>query len=330
MRKLATIRKIGEVKVHSNADKLGLYIIDGWQVIDQKDRYSAGNQVIYCEIDCFMPIKEEYEFLRRSSYKKMGVHEGFRLKTLRLRGELSQGLILPLSYLPEKEYTIGEEVTEQLGIVKYEPPVPENLAGDVLGVFPGYIPKTDEERVQNLEYEALKKYTYTVTEKVDGSSCTIYLSEDRFGVCSRNLELKETQGNALWNAARKLNIEEILTAEKKNFALQGEMIGFRIQSNPYKLNHVEFRLFKIYDIDKKDFMPIEEMKNWADAHGILTVPILDYAYTLPEHVFDFLKYADGKSKLNEQATREGVVLHANEQPSVHFKGISNIYLEGED
>jgi RNA ligase (TIGR02306 family) len=331
MRKLASIRKISKVIDHGNAEKLDVYIIEGWQVIDQKNRYKEGDTVIYCEIDSFLPVLPEFEFLRKTSYKKMGVLEGFRLKTIRLRGELSQGLIIPIDVLgTDHHYVLGDDVSGQLGIIKYEPPIPEHLSGEVLGQFPGYIPKTDEERVQNLEYETLKNHRYFVTEKLDGSSCTYYLSDGHFGVCSRNLELKETEGNVYWGAAKRMNLEEILQNSGKNLALQGELIGYRIQSNIYKLNHTEFRMFKMYDIDKKKYFSIPEMYEFAKVHNIPTVPLIQTEYRLPATVAELLNAADGPTFLNEKAMREGIVLVAEDNMDVHFKVISNLFLEKED
>lgn len=330
MRKLASIRSISKVAEHTNAEKLGIYIIEGWQVIDQKGKYQAGDLVVYCEIDSFLPVKPEFEFLRKTSFRKMGVSEGFRLKTIRLRGELSQGLILPISVLgSDHSFEIGDDVSEYLGIVKYEPPVPEHLAGEALGLFPGFIPKTDEERVQNLDYHTLKSHTYFVTEKLDGSSCTMYVCDGHFGVCSRNLELKETENNGYWGAARRMNIEEMLNNTGRNLALQGELIGFRIQSNPYKLNHTEFRLFKIYDIDKKRYIDIPEMLDFAETHHIPAVPLIDSSFILPNTVQELLAFADGSSAFHKDTKREGLVLIAHDNENVHFKVISNLFLEGE-
>ncbi len=331
MRKLASIRKISKVLLHSNAEKLGIYIIEGWQVIDQKDRYKEGDTIIYCEIDSFLPVKPEFEFLRKTSYRKMGVLEGFRLRTIRLRGELSQGLIIPIEVLNNHDhYAVGEDVSEHLDIIKYEPPIPEHLSGEVLGPFPGYIPKTDEERVQNLDYEDLKAHTYYVTEKLDGSSCTIFLTDGHFGVCSRNLELKETDGNSYWGVARRMNLEEILKKTGRNLALQGELIGFRIQANIYQVNHTEFRMFKVYDIDQKKYFTIPEMYQFGAMYNIPVVPLIDSEYVLPTDIEAVLKYAEGPSLLNEKAGREGIVLFAATNPTAHFKVISNSFLEGED
>ena len=189
-----------------------LAIVDGWKVVVAKNvGHKVGDLVVYCEIDSFLPIKEEFEFLRKSSYKKMGDQEGFRLKTIKLRGQVSQGLILPLNVLKTTEIIqtkitkqvwgnqielfaedgtpmvdIGDDVTEVLGIVKYEPPIPAELAGKVKGLFPSFLRKTDEERVQNLalEYETYKNsnHQFYVTEKLDGSSATFYFKDGVFGV----------------------------------------------------------------------------------------------------------------------------------------------------
>ena len=192
-RKLASIRKIKNIEPIDGADKIELVTVDGWKVVVAKDvNHKIGDFVVYCEIDSFLPIRDEFEFLRKSSYKKMGNQEGFRLKTIRLRGVLSQGLILPISILEgDDEMKIGiskqpwgdqlqigpyddaivveegTDVTKYLGIVKWEPLVPAELAGKVKGYFPSYIPKTDENRIQNLsdEYNDLKEKVYYFTEK---------------------------------------------------------------------------------------------------------------------------------------------------------------------
>lgn len=150
-RKLATIQKIREIRPIEGADAIELAIINNWQVVVAKDvGHKVGDFVVYCEIDSFLPIREEFEFLRKSSFKKMGVQEGFRLKTIKLRGQISQGLVLPISVLEGSDDAIvieeGVDVSEVLGIVKYDPPIPAQLAGKVKGHFPSFIRKTDEER----------------------------------------------------------------------------------------------------------------------------------------------------------------------------------------
>ena len=330
MRKLATIRKVDEVLKHPNADRLEIYVVDGWKVIDMKGRYQAGDIAVYCEIDSFLPVREEFEFLRKSSFKRMGGKEGFRLKTIRLRGELSQGLLISKDVLP-KDFTwkeLGEEVTEVLGIEKYERPIPASLAGIARGDFPAFLRKTDEERIQNLSYDELKNHTYTVTEKLDGSSWTAYVRDGAVGVCSRNLELVEDEKNSLWSIFRQYELEEKLIALNRNLALQGELIGGKIQGNPYKMNNFDVRIFKIWDIDTSAYLSIEEMMTLSAQLGLKTVPVLANGFQLPETVGEALAYADGTSQLFDTC-REGLVLYAEDNARVHFKIISNEFLEKE-
>ena len=198
-RKLASVRKISDIQSIPGADMIELAIVDGWKVVVAKNvGHKVGDMVVYCEIDSFLPIKEEFEFLRKSSYKKMSDGtEGFRLRSIKLKGQISQGLVLPLKdlQLPNKDLLeVGMDVTKELGIVKYERPIPAELSGKIKGLFPSFLRKTDEERIQNLsnEYENLKQHKFYVTEKLDGSSATFYSKDGVFGVCSRNLELLET------------------------------------------------------------------------------------------------------------------------------------------
>ncbi len=144
MRKLATIATIDQILPHPNADTLELAKIRGWQVVVKKGEFQSGDLCVYCEIDAVMPERPEFEFLRDRK---------FRIKTIRLRGELSQGICFPLSILPMGEVYLepleGDDVTEALGIQLHQPPIPACLSGDVNGVFPSFIPKTDCERIQN-------------------------------------------------------------------------------------------------------------------------------------------------------------------------------------
>lgn len=147
-RKLASVRKISELRQIEGADNIELAIVDGWQVVVAKNvEHKVGDFIVYCEIDSFLPIKEEFEFLRKSSYRKSSEAEGFRLRTAKMRGQISQGLILPISVLgSEISLEEGMDVTEMLGIVKYETPISPELSGLAKGMFPSFIPKTDEER----------------------------------------------------------------------------------------------------------------------------------------------------------------------------------------
>ena len=358
-RKLASIRTISDIQPIEGADMIELAIVDGWKVVVAKNvGHKVGDKVVYCEIDSFLPIRDEFEFLRKSSYKKMGDQEGFRLKTIKLRGQVSQGLILPLSVLKSTDIVkvttvktewgdqyelfaedgepmveIGDDVTEVLGIVKYEPPIPAELSGKVKGLFPSFLRKTDEERVQNLakeyqEYQITSKHKFYVTEKLDGSSATFYLKDGVFGVCSRNLELTESEGNTFWKVARDLDLENKMTSLGFNVCLQGELIGEGIQGNPYKIKGQTVRFFNGFNIDKQENIPFFEFVELVQKLGLTTVPILEYDFLLPETVGDMLEYADQKSELNSNFDREGVVVRSYDR-TISFKAISNKFLLNE-
>ncbi len=333
-RKLASIRKISNLSPIDGADKIEVATIDGWKVVVAKDvGHKVGDLVVYCEVDSFLPIKPEFEFLRKSSYKKMSDGtEGFRLKTIRLRGVVSQGLVLPLSIIEytNVEFEVGMDVTNLLGIVKYEPPIPAELAGKVKGLFPSFLRKTDEERIQNLssDYELFKENTFYVTEKLDGSSATFYFNNGEFGVCSRNLELLETEGNTFWRVARELDLENRLREYGHNLSIQGELIGEGIQGNPYKIKGQTVKFFNLFDIDLQVYHSLSVFKETMRVLGLDTVPILDTSFKLPETIDELLKYSEQKSVLNPDFDREGVVIRSTDR-KISFKVISNKFLINE-
>lgn len=334
-RKLATLKTIDNIEPIEGADKIELATVGGWKVVVGKDvGHKIGDLVVYCEVDSFLPIKEEFEFLRKSSYKKMLDQEGFRLKTIKLRGQLSQGLILPLAEtFGDFSWTAyeGMDVTERLGIVKYEPPIPAELAGQVKGAFPSFIRKTDEERIQNLtkEFETWKDKTFYVTEKLDGTSATYYYNNGEFGVCGRNWEYLEDNTNTYWRVARELDLENKMRDFGINISIQGELIGEGIQGNPYKIKGQTLRIFNLFDIDLQQYHSLSMLEAVIkNQFGLETVPVLDKHYKLPNTVEEVLKYAEGKSELNPNFDREGVVIRSSDK-SISFKAISNQFLLNE-
>lgn len=333
-RKLASIRKISDILPIEGADNIELAVVDGWKVVVAKNvGHKIGDLVVYCEIDSFLPIKPEYEFLRKSSYKKMGDQEGFRLKTIKLRGQISQGLILPIRevQLPNKDLlSEGMDVTKELGIVKYDPPIPAELAGKIKGLFPSFIPKTDEERIQNLtnefnQWKSSNDKEFYVTEKLDGSSATFFIKDGVFGVCSRNLELLESDSNTFWKFAREVNLEEKMIKLGRNISLQGELIGSKINGNIYKLNNHDVRFFSLFYIDTQEYGNLNDLELICNNFGIKTVPIIDRNYILPNKIVDILNKSEGKSLINKNTEREGIVIRSLDR-KISFKSISNKFL----
>jgi RNA ligase (TIGR02306 family) len=344
-RKLAAIRKVNEIIPIEGADMIELVMVDGWQCVVKKGEFKPGDLGVYFEIDSFLPIEDRYEFLRKSSYRKIPDQlqgqrgEGFRLRTVKLRGQLSQGLILPLGLFPEiKTSTAGTDVTELLDVELYEPPVPASLAGQVRGKIPGFIKKTDEERIQNLPhyFTDFKDMAFECTEKIDGSSMTVYYTGDDQGVCSRNLNLKEDEVNTLWKITKELQLHALLKELDRKLALQGEVAGEGIQKNPLKIKGQHFFLFNIWNIEKQQHLtPEERMEIFHFLEK--KVPIKHVPVVSPNvKVFqeyktmrELLDYAVGHSLLNKDVHREGIVLKSLEsigREIISFKVISNRYL----
>ncbi|QJB32030.1 RNA ligase (ATP) [Chitinophaga oryzae] len=332
-RKLASVVVIDDLQPIPGADLIAVATVKGWKLVVKKEEFRIGDLAVYCEIDAFLPEKPEFEFLRKSSFRKMGEQNGFRLKTMKLRGQISQGLLLPVTVLNGYAYTLGEDVSARLGIVKYEPPVPASLAGMAKGSFPSFIPKTDEERIQNLsaEYDAYKKESFYVTEKLDGSSATFYYRDGDFGVCSRNLDLLETGNNTFWKIARQLELPAKMASLGKNMALQGELIGEGIQGNPYGIKGQTVRFFNAFDIDAYAYLTLPALREMTGQLGLELVPVLDTAFTLPDTVDQLLLAAEGASALSpagKHVEREGLVVRSADK-RISFKVISNKFLLNE-
>lgn len=346
MRKLASIAQITHIKPIEGADAIECAIVNGgWPVVVKKGEYKVDDLAVYLEIDSFVPHELAPFLTRKDNYPKVynGV-EGERLKTVKLRGQISQGLLLPLStlYDNQKQWTtVGEDVTEVLGIQKWEPAIPACLSGMMKGQFPSYIPKTDQERCQNLRKEIFEEHkdeTYEVTIKLDGSSMTVFIdNEGELCVCSRNINLKETEDNSFWKATRAQKLDVYLSHQYNNFgqqyAVQGELIGEGIQGNPEKIHGQRFHVFDVYSINdgvyldpptRRAFVMEMEFAGSSLEH----VPFLNYQFSvgeLDELTIDaLLKMAEGPS-MNPQTTREGLVFKSNESDFT-FKAISNKYL----
>lgn len=331
-RLLATVRKINDIQSIPGADMIECAIVDGWKLVVKKGEFQINDLAVYCEIDSFLPVKDEFEFLRKSSYRKLANgNEGFRLRTVKLRGQISQGLLLPLSVLStEHDYYIGEDVTDALGITLYEASIPVEISGDVVGSIPSVIRKTDEERIQNLkiDFERFKQYTYHAEEKLDGTSCTFFFNAGEMGVCGRNWQLKEEENSTLWRLFNESNLKDKLSENGANIAIQGEVIGNGIQGNKYKLNKQEFRIFNVWDIDSQKYLPKEKIVDLAELFGLKICPIVyQNGFVLPDTIDELLQVAEGKSSLNPNIEREGLVFVADNSPEyISFKVINNKFL----
>lgn len=373
-RELVSIQTIDEVVKHPNADALDLVTVGGWQMVAKLGEFHPGDECLYFEVDSVLPELRPFEFLRKSCFVDREWIRGFRLKTIRLRGELSQGLVMPLSALRELGVSLEvarscESLTALLSIRKWDPPVPASLRGLVKGSFPPWIPKTDQERIQNLrkaldtwsDAEINPGLTWEVTEKLDGSSMTCFVrlpSHDgmpdagealeawsaavREGVCSRNLELTETEGNAFWQVARREKIlqrlRDLCVATRRSLALQGELVGPGVQGNSYGFGYLRFFVFDVYDIEARRHLNPVERRQVASDLGLDHAPVIHESFSLRGNsMADTLALADGNSEF-KTVPREGLVFKMNPVDSVSsgicsnriqhtsFKAISNAWL----
>lgn len=333
MRKLASIRRIDAIRPIPGADAIECAQVGGWTVVVKRGEYTAGDLAVYCEIDSWIPNSLAPFLSRGQPPREYDGIPGERLRSVRLRGQLSQGLLLPLDPTCNaivSELFEGLDVSVPLGIVKWEAPIPAQLAGEVRGAFPGFIPKTDQERVQNLSAELAdwrqRQLCWEVTEKLDGSSMTVYYRDGEVGVCSRNLELRDTESNTLWQVAHREGIVSCLLDLRFNVAVQGELIGEGIQGNPYRLRGQSFRVFDVYLIDQGRYMLPQERQDWCELNELQTVPVLMHTLTdTGTTVEGLLVSAEGASELNERAEREGLVFKCMSE-NLSFKAISNRFL----
>lgn len=331
-RKLATIRKIAAIEPIEGADAIEVAVVDGWKVVVKKGEFQVDSLAVYFEIDSWVS-NDIAPFLSKGKEPREyeGV-KGERLRTVKLRGQLSQGLLLPLEPTCaniESELFEGLDVSLPLNILKWERPMNAQLAGMARGNFPALVPKTDQERIQNLtrSFEQYQLDTWSITEKLDGSSCTFYLDDEgSFHVCSRNLDLKEDEANSFWKLARKFQIEDIMRRNSMlGMAIQGEMIGEGIQGNQYKVQ-LDFYVYDMYNTHTGQYILPVQLKAACERLGLKHVPIIAEATEIKEQTIQsILAFAEGRSLLNA-SNREGVVFKSNTVHDRSFKSISNSWL----
>lgn len=278
--RLATVRKISALRPIEKADRIEVAEIDGWEVVVKKGEFSVGDLCIYIEIDSWVPHRWA-PFLTKDGQKPKFYQDiaGQRLKTVKLRGQISQGLVLPIADIFPDDPILaneGDDLTETLGVVHYEKPMRADQNSGARSYFPNYVPKTDQERVQNLsgplfhhEYsERLRKdVVWEVTVKLDGSSMTVTTNPEGLVpvVCSRNYELDfDSDRNSMVYVARESGLAGALFSLRGegygHWAVQGEIMGPGIQGNKDKLDRPKLFVYDVYDIDLQRYMVAEERR----------------------------------------------------------------------
>lgn len=355
MRKLASVVAIATAEPIPDTDGLDVVTMEGkgWRVVTSRGEFSPGDRAVYFEIDSALPADDDrYAFLHARCLKawrdKHGkvLAQAVRIRTIRLRGVISQGLVMPIDRFPELSgASLGDDVTETLRVGHYDE-LSEQMAaildtrmrpgtGRRQGAFPSCVPKTDEERIQNLADwpDTLKGVLWEVTEKADGSSATYVWSpsnypETPFMVCSRNFRLSRDEGSAWWAMADRYGIEDKMRALGRELAIQGELVGPGVNGNRDLRSEYDLLVFRIWDIDGQCYLPTDERVRLCEELGLKHVkvisPAMDVFTELPT-VDDVLRFAEGVTDRGNE--REGLVF--KEVGTTHprsFKAVSNRYL----
>jgi RNA ligase (TIGR02306 family) len=337
MRKLASIQNIKYVKPIPDADSIETVGVLGWEVVSKKGEFQPGHTCVFFEIDSLLPDIPEFEFLRKSCWNEN--LKKYRLKTVKLRKQLSQGLALPTTVFPILAgLTAGADVTDLLDIEKYEPPIPAQIVGDARS-FSWPISKTDETRVQSDdEYGFIERLTgkpYYISLKLDGTSSTFLIDpkDETYHVCGRNYSYKENDSHNFWMLSKKYNIEQGLRdfwEKGHRLALQGEVVGPGIQKNPLGLSHHDLYIFNVVDIRSGQKLCLDKSLIVTDQLGLKFVPIVDKGSSFGYTKTDLLEMAKGKYKTHflsakDSQDREGIVIRSI-CGEVSFKAINNDFL----
>ena len=342
MRKLASVQRVWKIEPIEGADRIELAHVLGWQCVVNKGQIQPMDTAVYFEIDSFLPIRPEFEFMRASSYKNSDIMgEGFRLKTMRFRGQISQGLLLPLSMFPEipADAEVGTDVTELLGVRKWEIEERATTGGTVIGTRPYDIPHTDETRVQALPelIQAFNGLEYYISTKMDGSSHSIGIDENGFHVTGHNYEYKDDGSSGFYKLVNERGYREKLESfvtenGLRTLTIQGEYCGPGILKNRLKLVKPEWYVFTVRENGKR--VGLDRMLEICRALGLDHVPIEERGEDLPSKyptVEALLERADGDYPRGGK--KEGIVIRPTEpvfcpliSASLSMKVVSNKYL----
>ena len=364
-RQLARVVVLDDVVPHVNSDNLELAIIGGWQCVVKKGEFQKGSKAIYIEVDAAVPLDSPtFAFLEGRNNVTLDGKRYARVKTIKLRKEISQGLVIPLDGNPQED----TDMTDRLGIVKYEKP--EERARNSIGApksgstalgFPKFIPKTDQNRVQNITHMYNKAVQdgelFEKTFKLDGSSLTVWIKDGVVGVASRNVGFRmedekigfftavknffktkkwvrviKADDNQFTQAAEAAGVvgalREFHERTGQNIAFQGELVGPSIQGNFEGVDKNQYFIYDVFDIDAQEYLLPDERRLLVAEYGLDHCPIADPETVLLPSVQEAIADADGPSGLNGKY-REGFVYKSTTR-DFSFKVISNSYLLKEE
>lgn len=335
-RKLASVRVVSGIRPIPKADRLEVAMIGGWRCVVPKGVFKEGDSGVYFEIDAVIPLGHpRYAVLDRQAMDSPDGGRVARIRTLELRGELSQGLLLPTSDFPDVgSLSEGDDLTGLLGVLKWEDVIPDELVGLARGYLPGRIPRTSQERLQNCPEILLSEDEWEGTQKIDGFSMTVYSLDGYVGVCSHDVDLLERSDCPYWTAAIRQGLVGALGGLAGEWALQGELAGPGIRGNKDGLAEKEFFLFNVENLSSCQSLPPTARHEFAAkllecGASMSEVPVI--CRIVPASKFatmeEALEFSDGDSAIGG-GKREGLV-YARISDGKSVKAISNAYLLGE-
>lgn len=341
-RKLASIQRVYRIEPIDGADRIELAHVLGWQCVVPKGQLHDMDLGVYFEIDSFLPIRPEFEFLRVSSYKQTDIMgEGFKLRTQKFRGHISQGLLMPISVFSEipADVKVGQDVTELLGVRKWEVEERATTGGTVVGTLPYDTPHTDETRIQAQPdlLDAFRGLPYYISTKMDGSSHSISIDENGLHVTGHNYEYKDDGKSDFYRLVNERRYREIMDDFVsrngiRTLTIQGEFCAPGIQNNRLRLKKPEWYVFTIREDGER--VGLNRMQEVCSVLGLTTVPIEEIGEDLPAKygtVDALLERADGNYP--NGGKKEGIVIRTVEPVynetiggPLSIKVVSNKYL----
>lgn len=251
-RKLASIQEIADIQPIKNADRIVTARVLGWDIVVKKDEFNIGDKVVFFEIDSFLPLEDKYAFLGETRNNPIaeitgGRKEGYRVHTIKLRNQISQGLILGFTSFPDLDLAtlpLGTDLTEMLNIEKFDRPEVDGTLGRAKGIYPSHIvSQTDELRVQSRNDLAddLKGQAFYTSLKYDGTSVTLIKQDGEITIASRNNTLLD--GSLVHELFKSSTTWDKIKNYPSDFAIQGELYGPGLHSNRVGVTQKRFAVF---------------------------------------------------------------------------------------
>lgn len=324
-RKLVTLRRIRAIEPIPAADQIEVALLDGWKVAVRKNEFQVGDLVLYFEVDSFLPVENAaFHFLVKSSHRTMGDSYGHHLRTVKLRGQLSQGLVMHTHHFPALQaLLLGAtdpntiDIDSILHVVSYEADIPEDLVDVIKGGYPIFLSRVRPERVQNVphvltEHDAI----YTRTMKLHGETMTMYARNGLVGVCGTNWEFKLSADHRMPTLARVSGVLRALIELGRNVAIQGEFMGPDVQKNRERFAEHRFYMFAAYDIDTRKYLSVNDTLR-------LYARIAAFSYVDDETRFQYVPILTSRTRFAPGATLDEVLT------SAEGASINHTYREGD-